>query len=80
MPKMRLDLSFEIIFCALVSLSIAAYVVYTMRHFDGAVTSLPTLGVTASFTNDLWKLYGQMMFREWRHWRAVLEEETTFMG
>lgn len=53
MPETRLALSFEIIFCALVSLFIAAHVVYTMRNFDSAVTSLLILLVAASFTSNL---------------------------
>ena len=60
-------------------LSIVACVAYAMWYLENAVASFLLFGVLTSFTNIMWKLCGRRLFREWRHRRAVLDEEMRLM-
>jgi len=71
--------SLKIILCSSIFLSIVACVAYAMWYLENAVASFLLFGALTSFTNILWKLCGRRLFREWRHRRAVLDEEMSLM-
>jgi len=71
--------SFKIILYTSTFLSIVACVAYAMWYLEDAVASFLLFGVLTSFTNIMWKLCDRRLFREWRHRRAVLDEEMRLM-
>jgi len=71
--------SLKIIAYTSIFLSIVACVAYAMWYLEDAVASFLLFGALTSFTNILWKLCGRRLFREWRHRRAVLDEEMSLM-
>jgi len=71
--------SLKIILYTSIFLSIVACVAYAMWYLENAVASFLLFGALTLFTNILWKLCGRTLFREWRHRRAVLDEEMRLM-
>jgi len=71
--------SLKIVLYTSIFLSIVACVAYAMWYFKNAVASFLFFGILITFTNIMWKLCGRRLFREWRHRRAVLDEEMSLM-
>jgi len=71
--------SLKILLYTSIFLLIVACVAYAMWYLENAVASFLLFGVLTSFTNITWKLCGRRLFWEWRHRRAVLDEEMRLM-
>jgi len=71
--------SLKIVLYTSIFLSIVACVAYAMWYLEDAVASFLLFGALTLFTNIMWKLCGRRLFREWRHRRAVLDDEMRLM-